>query len=132
VSATLGRGNAMRRGPACGCGTASTHRCGACCFRNRPHPALTGQGCWRAVMPRPPEIDSAFVFVGAVKAGTFRSRGTRCKLFRLQNVPDTSAHAEERFPRLGEAVACFGGALRRGRDGLGPSSRITYRPVKSF
>ena len=25
---------------------------------------LTGQGCWRAVLPRPPEIDGAHVFVG--------------------------------------------------------------------
>ena len=33
-------------------------------FPDAPKPAFTGQGCWRAVVPRPAAVDCAHVYVG--------------------------------------------------------------------
>jgi 2-polyprenyl-6-methoxyphenol hydroxylase-like FAD-dependent oxidoreductase len=102
-------------------------------FPQAPAPALTGQGCWRAVMPRLPEIDGALVFVGAVKAGIVPVSLKEMYLFLLQNVPDNPRMPEERFPELlAEQLRGFGGALGAIRDGLGPSSRINYRPLEKL
>ncbi|HYI26578.1 MAG TPA: FAD-dependent monooxygenase, partial [Bradyrhizobium sp.] len=39
-------------------------------FPDAPEPVFTGQGCWRAVVPRPADIDCAHVYVGgSLKAG---------------------------------------------------------------
>jgi len=102
-------------------------------FPQAPKPALTGQGCWRAVLPRPPEIDGAVVFVGAVKAGIVPVSQDEMYLFLLQHVPDNPRMPEERFAALlAEQLRGFGGALGAVRDGLGPSSRINYRPLEKL
>jgi len=102
-------------------------------FPQAPAPALTGQGCWRAVMPRPKEIEGAVVFVGAVKAGIVPVSHGEMYLFLLQNVPDNPRMPEERFPALlAEQLRGFGGVLGAIRDGLGPSSRINYRPLEKL
>ena len=102
-------------------------------FPDAPVPALTGQGCWRAVVPRPPEIDSAHVFVGAVKAGIVPVSRDEMYLFLLQNVPDNTRMPEERFAELLAAqLTGFGGALGAIRDGLSASSRINYRPLEKL
>ena len=101
-------------------------------FPDAPEPAFTGQGCWRAVVPRPPEIDGAHVFVGgAVKAGIVPVSQDEMYLFLLQHVPDNPRMPEERFPELLAAqLRGFGGVLGAIRDGLGPASRINYRPLE--
>jgi 2-polyprenyl-6-methoxyphenol hydroxylase-like FAD-dependent oxidoreductase len=102
-------------------------------FPLAPIPVLTGQGCWRAVMPRLPEIDGALVFVGAVKAGIVPVSQDEMYLFLLQNVPDNPRMPEERFPDLLAAqLNGFGGALGAIRDGLSPASRINYRPLEKL
>jgi 2-polyprenyl-6-methoxyphenol hydroxylase-like FAD-dependent oxidoreductase len=51
----------------------------------------------------------------------------------LQHVPDNPRMPEERFPALlAEQLRGFGGALGAIRDGLGPSSRINYRPLEKL
>lgn len=51
-------------------------------FLDAPTPEFTGQGCWRAVLKRPADVDCAHVYVGgAVKAGSSRSRTPRCICF---------------------------------------------------
>jgi naringenin degradation protein FdeE len=37
-------------------------------FPGAPMPEFTGQGCWRAVVPRPAEIDGAHVYIGGSRA----------------------------------------------------------------
>jgi 2-polyprenyl-6-methoxyphenol hydroxylase-like FAD-dependent oxidoreductase len=107
-------------------------------FPQAPVPVLTGQGCWRAVLPRPPEIDGAVVFVGAMKAGLVPVSRDEMYLFLLQHVPDNPRMPEERFAELLAAqLRGFGGelgAVRDGlvRDGLGASSRINYRPLEKL
>jgi 2-polyprenyl-6-methoxyphenol hydroxylase-like FAD-dependent oxidoreductase len=103
-------------------------------FPDAPAPVLTGQGCWRAVMPRPDEVDGAVVYVGGpVKAGIVPVSQQEMYLFLLQHVPDNPRMPEERFPALlAEQLRGFGGALGAIRDGLGPSSRINYRPLEKL
>jgi len=103
-------------------------------FPDAPAPVLTGQGCWRAVMPRPDEVDGAEVYVGGpVKAGIVPVSQQEMYLFLLQHVPDNPRMPEERFPALlAEQLRGFGGALGAIRDGLGPSSRINYRPLEKL
>jgi 2-polyprenyl-6-methoxyphenol hydroxylase-like FAD-dependent oxidoreductase len=115
-------------------GADGIHSCvRAMLFPEAPAPALTGQGCWRAVLPRPPEIEGAHVFVGAVKAGIVPVSQTEMYLFLLQNVPDNPRMAEERFPELLAAqLLGFSGALGAIRDGLSASSRINYRPLEKL
>jgi 2-polyprenyl-6-methoxyphenol hydroxylase-like FAD-dependent oxidoreductase len=103
-------------------------------FPDAPKPVLTGQGCWRALVPRPEEIDCAHVYVGGpVKAGITPVSQAEMYLFLLQHVPDNPRMLEERFPALlAEQLRGFGGALGAIRDGFGPSSRINYRPLEKL
>lgn len=103
-------------------------------FPDAPKPLLTGQGCWRAVMRRPDEIDCAHVYVGGpVKAGITPVSQAEMYLFLLQHVPDNPRMPEEQFPMLlTEQLRGFGGALGTIRDGLGPSPRINYRPLEKL
>jgi 2-polyprenyl-6-methoxyphenol hydroxylase-like FAD-dependent oxidoreductase len=103
-------------------------------FAGAPEPVFTGQGCWRAVVERPAEIDRAHVYVGpGVKAGLTPVSQSEMYLFLLQHVPDNPRIPEERWPDLLAAqLSGFGGALGAVRDGLGPSSRINYRPLESL
>src|SRR4051794_26030598 len=103
-------------------------------FPAAPKPALTGQGCWRAVVARPPELACAEVYVGGpVKAGITPVSQAEMYLFLLQHVPDNPRMPEERFPALlAEQLRGFGGALGDIREGLGSSSRINYRPLEKL
>ena len=103
-------------------------------FPGAPAPRFTGQGCWRAVVPRPPEIDRARVFVGGpVKAGVVPVSRGEMYLFLLQHVPGNPRMPETDWPRLlAEQLQSFGGVLGDIRDQLGPSSRINYRPLETL
>jgi 2-polyprenyl-6-methoxyphenol hydroxylase-like FAD-dependent oxidoreductase len=103
-------------------------------FPDAPQPVLTGQGCWRAVVPRPDEIDCAHVYVGGpVKAGITPVSRDEMYLFLLQHVPDNPRMPEERFPALlARQLRGFGGVLGAIRDGLSASSRISYRPLEKL
>ena len=103
-------------------------------FPDAPRPVFTGQGCWRAVVPRPADIDCAHVYVGGpVKAGITPVSQDEMYLFLLQHVPDNPRMPEERWPALlGEQLRGFGGPLGAVRDNLGASARINYRPLEKL
>ena len=102
-------------------------------FAEAPQPAFTGQGCWRAVLARPAEIDRARVFVGPMKAGVVPVSRDAMYLFLLQHVPGNSRMPEAEWPRLlAEQLRGFGGLLGEIRDGLSAASRINYRPLEKL
>jgi 2-polyprenyl-6-methoxyphenol hydroxylase-like FAD-dependent oxidoreductase len=103
-------------------------------FPRSPEPAFTGQGCWRAVVARPAEIDRAHVFIGGpVKAGVTPVSRDEMYLFLLQTVPGHARMPEQRWPQLlAEQLRAFGGVLGAIRDGLGEGSRINYRPLEKL
>ena len=103
-------------------------------FPQAPEPAFTGQGCWRAVIARPPVIDRSVLFVGGrVKPGITPVSQAEMYLFLVQHVPDNPRMPEEQWPRLlAEQLEGFGGILGDIRDGLGEGARINYRPLEKL
>jgi 2-polyprenyl-6-methoxyphenol hydroxylase-like FAD-dependent oxidoreductase len=103
-------------------------------FPGAPQPVLTGQGCWRAVVPRPPELDGATVYLGnGVKAGITPVSRDEMYLFLLQHVPDNPRMPEAQWPTLlARQLQGFGGTLGTIREGLGEHSRINYRPLETL
>ena len=103
-------------------------------FPEAAGPKFTGQGCWRAVAPRPPEIDRTHLFLGGpVKAGFNPVSQTEMYMFVLQHVPDNPRVPETDLHKtLGPLLKDFGGAVAEVRDHLGPHSCIVYRPLEKL
>jgi 2-polyprenyl-6-methoxyphenol hydroxylase-like FAD-dependent oxidoreductase len=101
-------------------------------FPDAPRPIFTGQGCWRAVVPRPAAIDRANVYVGGpVKAGITPVSRDEMYLFLLQHVPNNPRMPEEQWPELlARQLRAFGGVLGDIGQSLDASSRINYRPLE--
>jgi 2-polyprenyl-6-methoxyphenol hydroxylase-like FAD-dependent oxidoreductase len=99
-------------------------------FADAPKPRYTGQGSWRAVVPRPPEITRAAIFMGLnIKAGVNPISKEEMYLF-VTEPRETAEHIEESLwpETLRGLLAPFGGVVGDIRDGLNPQSRIVYRP----
>ena len=103
-------------------------------FPDAPKPRYTGQGCWRAVLRRPPEMDTGCTFMGRDhKAGLNPISGEEMYLYLLQHVPDNRWMPPEKWPALLAAeLEEFGGMIAEIRENLGPSSRINYRPLEKL
>jgi 2-polyprenyl-6-methoxyphenol hydroxylase-like FAD-dependent oxidoreductase len=98
-----------------------------------PVPQFTGQGCWRAVFPRPPGYRGE-VFGRLRTAGLKPVSATEMYLFLLQAVPDNRRMPPERWPELLDGLmADFTDApMVEARRTLGASSRIVYRPLEKL
>jgi 2-polyprenyl-6-methoxyphenol hydroxylase-like FAD-dependent oxidoreductase len=102
-------------------------------FANAPNPIFTGQGCWRAVLPRPAEVDCAQVFVGGIKAGIVPVSRDHMYLFLLTHVPGNPRMLEQDWPKLlTEQMRGFSGPLGAVRDKLDRSAQINYRPLEKL
>ena len=102
-------------------------------FPDAAKPAFTGQGCWRAVVSRPPDVDCAQVFVGGVKAGIVPVSREQMYLFLLEHVPGNPRMPEQDWPKLlAEQMRGFGGPLGAVRDNLDRSAQINYRPLEKL
>jgi 2-polyprenyl-6-methoxyphenol hydroxylase-like FAD-dependent oxidoreductase len=103
-------------------------------FPDAPTPTFTGQGCWRADAPRPPEIDGPHLFLGGpVKAGVNPVSQSEMYMFVLQHVPDNPRMRDtDLHEPLAALLAGFDGPIGAVRDGLGPGSRVVYRPLEKL
>jgi 2-polyprenyl-6-methoxyphenol hydroxylase-like FAD-dependent oxidoreductase len=103
-------------------------------FPDAPHPQFTGQSCWRAVAPRPAEIDGARIFLGApVKVGLNPVSQSEMYMFVLQHVPQNPRMPDQDLHKpLAALLEGFGGAVGRVREELGPHSRVVYRPLENL
>ncbi|MBU9641151.1 FAD-dependent oxidoreductase [Burkholderia gladioli] len=96
---------------------------------------FTGQGSWRAVMPR--HHRNSTIYMGATtKAGMNPISETECYLFVLDRRDDMDFIEPARWPRvLADQLAEFGGVVGQFRDGLLDGSishpRILYRPLSA-
>jgi 2-polyprenyl-6-methoxyphenol hydroxylase-like FAD-dependent oxidoreductase len=101
-------------------------------FPDAPVPCFTGQGCWRAIAPRPAGLDRAeMYFGGPVKLGFNPVSDTHMYLFVLEHVPHNPRYADDELvARLQTLLAPFGGDAAEVRAGLGPDSLINYRPLE--
>ena len=99
-------------------------------FKDAPTPSYTGQGVWRAVAPRPPEIKQAAMFMGSrLKVGVNPISQKELYLF-LTEPRDTPefVNESELIETLRGLLAEFGGFIGPIREGLSEHSRVLYRP----
>lgn len=103
-------------------------------FGNAFAPQRTGQGCWRVAIPRLAEVDKATIIVGGRwPLGLIPVSSSQMYMFLLEHVPDqTWVGQDELLERLRELLAAYGGIVASVRDGLGPDSRIVYRPLEAL
>jgi len=101
-------------------------------FPEVPAPRFTGQGCWRIVAQRPPEVDRPEMFLGGpVKLGFNPISDDQMYAFILEHVPDNPwFEPEEQLDHVAGLLAPFGGYVSQVRAGLGPDSLVNYRPLE--
>ncbi|WGM45955.1 2-heptyl-3-hydroxy-4(1H)-quinolone synthase [Brevundimonas sp. NIBR10] len=103
-------------------------------FPDAPGPVFSGQGCWRAVAPRPASVTTSELYFGTRhKAGINPVSADEMYLFCLVSAPTNPWHEEADWVDLlkGE-LAEFGGHIGEVRDNLGAGSRINYRPLETI
>ena len=103
-------------------------------FPSAPAPAYTGQGSWRAVVPRPSSVQCPSIFMGrTTKAGLNPVSSDEMYLFVLQSLPENEFIDPIDWPqRLKSLLGEFGGVVGDIRDSLNEQSRIVYRPLQKL
>jgi 2-polyprenyl-6-methoxyphenol hydroxylase-like FAD-dependent oxidoreductase len=104
-------------------------------FQAAPRPRYTGQAVWRAVVPRPPEIETATMWVGPqVKPGVNPVSKTEMYLFVTEPRPLNERIDPAQFlPLLRGLLEPFSApVLRQVRDQLGEGSQIVFRPLEGL
>ena len=99
-------------------------------FTDAAKPNYTGQGSWRAVVPRPASITRAAMFMGPdIKAGVNPISKDEMYLFVTEPREHPDFIDEAAWPQtLRSMLAPFGGLIGEIRDALNERSRIVYRP----
>lgn len=105
---------------------------GRALFPEAPAPAFTGQGCWRAVVPRREGMTGTeMVFGGPVKLGFNPVNATEMYLFALEHVPHNPRYRDDELAdRLRALLESYGGDVPRVRDAIGPDALVNYRPLE--
>lgn len=104
-------------------------------FPDAPKPRYSGQGVWRAVLPRPAEIVCATMWLGQkVKAGVNPVSREEMYLFVTEDRPTNEYIDPDDWPRLlADLLAPFGAPLIQSlRAQIGPDARVNYRPLESL
>lgn len=100
-----------------------------------PAPQYSGQCVWRAVLPRPPEVERAMMWVGArIKTGLNPVSRDQMYLFVTEDRPDNVMIDPQQFaPMLSALLAPFPAPLmQQCRAQLNDSAQIIYRPLESL
>lgn len=104
-------------------------------FPDAPKPRYSGQGVWRAVVPRPPEIKSAVMWIGPkIKPGVNPVSKKEMYLFITEPRP-TNDHIDPAtfVDHVRSLLADFQAPeLQTIRAELGPQSRLVYRPLEGL
>jgi 2-polyprenyl-6-methoxyphenol hydroxylase-like FAD-dependent oxidoreductase len=104
-------------------------------FPGAPRPRYSGQAVWRAVLPRPPEIQTATMWMGPkVKPGVNPVSKTEMYLFVTEPRP-TNDHVDPSTftERLRALLADFPApTLQAIRAQIGPDSQIVFRPLEGL
>ncbi|HTH74429.1 MAG TPA: FAD-dependent oxidoreductase [Trinickia sp.] len=104
-------------------------------FPDAPKPRYTGQGVWRAVVPRLADIVCATMWLGhKVKAGVNPVSQEQMYLFVTEDRPTNEHIDPSAWPRmLSDLLAPFDVPLLQSlRAQLGPQSQCNYRPLESL
>ncbi|KAB1589404.1 FAD-dependent oxidoreductase [Burkholderia cepacia] len=104
-------------------------------FPDAPKPRYTGQGVWRAVVPRLAEIACATMWLGPrIKAGVNPVSRDEMYVFVTEDRPTNDYIDPAEWPRmLSELLASFDVPLIQSiRARIGTESRVNYRPLESL
>lgn len=106
----------------------------AALFPQAPQPKYTGQGCWRAVFPRPADITRMRLYVGTpYKIGVNPVSEHEMYMFLLESRATKQWIADEQLHvSLREMLSSCGGVLRTLGESLNANSRIMFRPLESL
>ena len=102
-------------------------------FPDGPKPSFTGQGCWRAVVPRPEDVTATWVYSATGKKAGFNPISQDSMyLYLLESAPGNPWIEEKDWlPLLSERLSEFGGHLPRIVSQLDETCLINYRPLES-
>jgi 2-polyprenyl-6-methoxyphenol hydroxylase-like FAD-dependent oxidoreductase len=104
-------------------------------FPGAPQPRYSGQAVWRAVLPRPPEIETATMWMGPkVKPGVNPVSKTEMYLFVTEPRPNNDHVDPSTFAaRLRALLESFPApTLQAIREQIGPDSQIVFRPLEGL
>lgn len=104
-------------------------------FPDAPKPAYTGQGVWRAVMPRSAEVTGTMMWMGPkVKTGVNPVSADQMYLFVTEDrAENTFVAPSELLPKLKGLLATFPAPLMQSlREQLNEDSQIIFRPLESL
>ncbi len=103
-------------------------------FPEAPKPRYSGQACWRAVLPRPPEVTGTTMWMGRVKPGVNPVSKTHMYLFITEHRPNNEHVDPARFPTmLRELLADFPAPmLQQIRSSINEDSQIVFRPLEAL
>lgn len=99
-----------------------------------PKARFTGQGCWRLLADRPPEVTSPEIYIGRdYKVGINPCSRDKMYLFANVKMPGNPRIPEEELlPRMRDLLAPVGGSIRSVRAGVSEDSAINYRPLEAL
>ena len=100
-----------------------------------PSPTFTGQGCWRMIAKRPPDMTGAEIYFGpGYKVGTNPCSPEYFYVFVTVTMPDNPFIAEEEWDaRMRGYLAPIGGdRIPMVLAGMGPNSNVNYRPLEAL
>jgi 2-polyprenyl-6-methoxyphenol hydroxylase-like FAD-dependent oxidoreductase len=104
-------------------------------FPDAPKPKYSGQAVWRAVLPRPPEVHTAMMWMGGkVKPGVNPVSREEMYLFVTETRP-TNDHVDPATfaPLMRDMLADFPDArLQAIREQIKPQSQLVFRPIESL
>lgn len=100
-------------------------------FGRRYRPQYTGQAVWRAMVPRPKEVNGRHAYYGPRhKAGFNPVSQEEMYIYLVQNVPGDPRLEEKHWPAvMRELLSDFGGRIGEVRERITDPKRIVYRPV---
>lgn len=104
-------------------------------FPDAPKPQYSGQGVWRAVLPRPKEVPGTMMWLGPkVKTGLNPVSDDEMYLFVTEDRPENTHIAPSDFlPTLKGLLARFPAPLmQQVAQQLDEHSQIVYRPLESL
>jgi 2-polyprenyl-6-methoxyphenol hydroxylase-like FAD-dependent oxidoreductase len=104
-------------------------------FPDAPQPAYTGQGAWRAVLPRPAELTHAKMWHGPkLKVGVNPVSKEEMYLFLTQDKPTPERIEADQAPqRLMQLLEAFAAPeVQALRAQISNSALVVYRPLESL
>jgi len=103
-------------------------------FPNAPKPSFSGQGCWRVLAGRAPELDWSEFYVGLeTRVGINPVSKDQVYLYALTTMqPNHFIEPAIQMDILRDYLAPFGGHVAEIREGLNEQSSLVYRPLDTL